>query len=62
MQDVLGELNDIAVGSRLLEELGKGRNPEGVGFVRGWFAARQSLLIAQLGAAWGSWKKQAQFA
>ena len=62
VQDVLGELNDIAVGSRLLEELGKGRNPEGVGFVQGWFAARRSLLIPRLGAVWRAWKKQARAA
>jgi triphosphatase len=59
VQDVLGELNDIAVAGRMLEELG---DSQGVAFIRGWFAARQGILIAQLGAAWGSWKKQARFA
>jgi inorganic triphosphatase YgiF len=60
VQDVLGELNDIAVGSRLLEELGGGANREGIGFMRGWLAARQSLLIEQLGPVWRAWKKQAR--
>jgi inorganic triphosphatase YgiF len=59
VQDVLGELNDIAVAGRLLEALGES---QGVAFIRGWFAARQGILIAQLGAAWGAWKKQARFA
>ncbi len=59
VQDVLGELNDIAVAGRMLEELG---DSQSVAFIRGWFAARQGILIAQLGVAWGSWKKQARFA
>ncbi len=61
VQDVLGELNDIAVGSRLLQELGKSASPEGVGFAQGWLAARGGYLSARLGAVWRSWRKQAQF-
>ncbi|HUJ86091.1 MAG TPA: CHAD domain-containing protein [Burkholderiales bacterium] len=61
VQDVLGELNDVAVGARLLRELDKGASPACVGFVQGWFAARQAQLIAQLGAVWRAWKKQARF-
>jgi len=61
VQDVLGELNDIAVAGRLLEELGKGSNPESAAFVQGWLAARQGILLAQLGVVWRSWKKQARF-
>lgn len=62
VQDVLGELNDIAVAGRLLDELGEGGSAQSVAFVRGWFAARQDLLIAQLAAVWREWKKQARFA
>ena len=62
VQDVLGELNDIAVADRLLEELGEGVTQQAGAFVRGWFAARQGILIAQLAAAWRGWQKQARFA
>lgn len=62
VQDVLGELNDIAVAGRLLEELGEGAGQQGAAFVRGWFAARQDILIAQLAIVWRGWKKQARFA
>jgi inorganic triphosphatase YgiF len=61
VQDVLGELNDISVAGRLLEEIGKEANPEGTAYVQGWFAARRGYLVAQLGAMWRAWKKQAQF-
>ncbi|MGH8738957.1 MAG: CHAD domain-containing protein, partial [Burkholderiales bacterium] len=61
VQDVLGELNDISVAGRLLEELGKAGNPEGIAYVQGWLAARQSILVARLGVVWRSWKKQAKF-
>jgi inorganic triphosphatase YgiF len=62
VQDVLGELNDIAVARRLLEELGTGTNPEGAAFVQGWFAARQGFLVDRLAAVWRSWKKLSLFA
>jgi len=62
VQDALGELNDIAVAGRLLEELGEDGEPQGAAFVRGWFAARQEFLTAQLAAVWRGWKKQARFA
>jgi triphosphatase len=62
VQDVLGELNDIAVAERLLQELSEGGASQGVAFVRGWFAARQDILVAQLAAVWRGWKKQARFA
>lgn len=62
VQDALGELNDIALAGRLLEQLGEGADQQGAAFVRGWFAARQDVLIPELAAAWRGWKKQARFA
>jgi len=57
LQDILGELNDIAVGRRLLAELRSGRGDPEAEFMRGWFAAREGHLVAQLGGAWGAWRK-----
>jgi inorganic triphosphatase YgiF len=62
VQDVLGELNDIAVAGRLLEELGEDGNSQGVAFIRGWFAARHDILVGQLAPVWRGWKKQARYA
>ncbi|MGH8746345.1 MAG: CHAD domain-containing protein [Burkholderiales bacterium] len=61
VQDVLGELNDISVADRLLEELGNASSREGVAYVQGWLAARQSILVARLRVVWRSWKKLAKF-
>jgi triphosphatase len=57
LQDILGELNDIAVGRRLLHYFSADRDRAAVGFMRGWFAAREQLLVGQLAAAWRSWRK-----
>jgi inorganic triphosphatase YgiF len=57
LQDILGELNDIAVGRRLLHEFSADRDRAAVGFMRGWFAAREDLLVGHLAAAWRSWRK-----
>jgi triphosphatase len=57
LQDILGELNDIAVGRRLLAELRSGRGDPQAEFMRGWFAAREGHLVAQLAGAWGVWRK-----
>jgi len=57
LQDILGELNDIAVGQRLLHELVTDRDLAAEGFMRGWFAAREELLLGRLAAAWRSWRK-----
>ena len=57
LQDILGELNDIAVGRRLLHEFSAERYAAAAGFMRGWFAAREELLVGHLGAAWRSWRK-----
>ncbi len=57
LQDILGELNDIAVGRRLLREFSADSDQAAVGFMRGWFAAREDLLVKHLAAAWRSWRK-----
>ena len=57
LQDILGELNDIAVGRRLLAELRSGRGDPGSEFMRGWYAAREEGLVAQLEDAWRAWRK-----
>lgn len=57
LQDVLGELNDIAVGKRLLKELGASRDDAGAEFTRGWFAARETQQVSRLPGTWKSWKK-----
>ncbi len=59
LQDVLGELNDIATARRLLAE------PPGVAgiqgaFVSGWFAAREEALISSLAAGWRDFRDQAR--
>ena len=57
LQDVLGELNDVAVGRRLLSEIGDGRQaPEKV-FMHGWFAGREVELLQRLGQTWRAWRK-----
>ena len=55
LQDVLGALNDIAVGRRLLGGL-KLRRGEGALVLRS-YAARERRLIARLERAWGAWRK-----
>ena len=61
VQDVLGELNDIAVAGRLLEGLGNTANRQAVASIQKWLAVRQGILVERLGVVWGSWKKQARF-
>ena len=48
-----------AVAGRMLEELGEGGESQGVAFLRGWFAARQDILVGQLEERWREGKKQA---
>ncbi len=57
LQYILGELNDIAVGRRLLAELRGGRGDPGAEFMRGWFAGREERLVSQLEGVWGAWRK-----
>jgi len=57
LQDVLGELNDIAVGRRLLSELRSSRQAPGGEFMHGWFAGREAELLERLGLTWRAWRK-----
>jgi len=57
LQDVLGELNDLAVGRRLLNELGPGPEEPAAEFMRGWFAGREAELVGQLAVSWRAWRK-----
>ena len=53
LQDCLGALNDADVGSRLTENIlsGPDRDPAAAA-IAAWFAGRQQLQLAHLGAAW----------
>jgi len=55
LQDLLGELNDVAVARRLLGELRAGRD-EVERLLRSW-TRRERRLIAELDGAWRAWKK-----
>ena len=61
VQDVLGELNDIAVGRNLLREVERGADDAEVAMVRDLMQARERLLVKRLGAVWREWRKEAQF-
>ena len=56
LQDILGELNDIAVGRRLLNELSGAQNAAAE-FMRARFAGRETELLVRLDAAWRAWRK-----
>jgi triphosphatase len=53
LQDCLGALNDADVGGRLIENVlsGPDRDPAAAA-ITAWFAGRQQLQLAHLGAAW----------
>ncbi|MGE5130954.1 MAG: CHAD domain-containing protein [Sphingomonadaceae bacterium] len=55
LQEILGELNDIAVGRRLLSEIRLGRD-ERAPVLRS-YAARERRLVAHLEPAWRAWRK-----
>ena len=57
LQDILGELNDIAVGRRLLNELSSAPGDSSAQFMRGWFAGREAELLGRLDANWRVWRK-----
>jgi len=57
LQDILGELNDIAVGRRLLRALRLGRGDAGAAVTRRGFAAREKRLVGRLAAAWRAWRQ-----
>ncbi len=53
LQDTLGALNDAAVGDELLGGiLGAAGEDAAAAAIAGWFAARQSMQLSQLGPAW----------
>ncbi|HSA88605.1 MAG TPA: CHAD domain-containing protein [Burkholderiales bacterium] len=65
LQDILGELNDIAVARRLLAELaprGRARDiAAAAGHVRHALAARSRMLVTSLEAAWAAFEKRRPF-
>ena len=58
LQDLLGELNDLATARRLLAEQGAGAGSMQSAFVLGWISAREDALIAALARAWRALGKQ----
>ncbi len=65
LQDILGELNDVAVARRLVSELApRGSAPEiavAAARARRILAAREQALIASLEPAWGALEKRRRF-
>ena len=65
LQDILGELNDIAVARRLLAEIappGAARElPAAAGHVRHALAVRERMLVMSLDCAWRSFAKRRPF-
>ena len=65
LQDILGELNDIAVARRLLAELAPRGAPRALtaaaGHVRHAFTARERMLVSSIGTAWSAFEKRRPF-
>jgi triphosphatase len=65
LQDILGDLNDIAVARRLLAEIpprgGTSGLGPGAGFVRHSLAARERMLVTSLEPAWATFEKRRPF-
>jgi CHAD domain-containing protein len=65
LQDILGELNDIAVARRLLAEIApRGSAPDiaaAAGHVRHALAVRERMLVISLDAAWAAFEKRRAF-
>lgn len=59
LQDILGDLNDIAVARRLLGEIATGA--AAAAHVRRTLAARERMLVIALGAAWAAFEKRRPF-
>lgn len=57
LQDILGELNDIATGRELLAQSPGAAGVQGA-FIRGWLAAREDALISALAAGWRDFRDQ----
>jgi inorganic triphosphatase YgiF len=58
LQDLLGELNDLATARRLIGDLDAAGAGVQSAFTRGWISAREDALIASLGEAWRALGKQ----
>jgi CHAD domain-containing protein len=65
LQDILGDLNDIAVGRRLLAEIApRGCPPQlaaRAGHTRHALAVRERMLVISLEAAWSAFEKRGPF-
>jgi triphosphatase len=65
LQDILGELNDIAVARRLVGELARRGSPRDVmaaaGHVRHALAVRERMLVISLGETWAAFEKRRPF-
>lgn len=61
LQDVLGNLNDIAVAHRLLNELEIGRRHDTLELIRGWMERDYTERIAEFAKAWERFKSQGRF-
>jgi len=65
LQDILGDLNDIAVARRLLAQIApRSGAPElaaGASYTRHALAARERMLVSSLGAAWPTFAKRRPF-
>ena len=65
LQDILGDLNDIAVARRLLAELaprgGAAELAAGAGYIRQALAARERMLVMSLQDAWSVFEKRRPF-
>ena len=58
LQDLLGELNDLATARRLLADPDLAGRGVQSAFVMGWISAREDALIAALAGAWRALGKQ----
>jgi CHAD domain-containing protein len=65
LQDILGDLNDVAVARRLLAEIApRGSAPElaaAAAYTRQTLAARERMLVISLEAAWAACEKRRPF-
>ncbi len=65
LQDILGELNDIAVARRLLATLAPRGAPRlltaPAGRVRQTLAARERILVSSIGTVWTAFEKRRPF-
>jgi len=57
LQDLLGELNDLATARQLFADPAGMLGIQGA-FIIGWLSAREDALIAALGAAWSAFRDQ----